>query len=65
MLEKKVTPVSVGKDKLKNGNLKRNKEATHDVCVGYGIAAVLEFKASPFFPKPEKIDEVSDPSNLL
>ena len=36
------------------------------VCVGYGIAAVLEFKASLFFPNPEEIDEVSgDLSNLL
>ena len=45
--------------------MKRNKEATHDVCVGYGIAAVLEFKASLFFPKLKEIDEVSDLSNLL
>ena len=30
---KNVTPVSSEKDKLKDGNLKRNKEATHDVCL--------------------------------
>ena len=60
-----VTPSAFGKDKLKEGNLKQNKEAVHDITMGYGIAAVQEFVKSAFFPKSDELNSCNDITDAL
>ena len=59
-----VTPSAFGKDKLKEGNLKQNKEAVHDITMGYGVVAV-EFVKSAFFPKSDKLNSCNDITDAL
>ena len=60
-----VTPSAFGKDKLKEGNLKQNKEAVHDITMGYGIAAVQESVKSAFFSKSDELNSCNDITNAL
>ena len=61
----KINKLSFGKNKFSEGNYKHIKEANRDVAYGYGVAAVLSFKESNFFPTAVDLALTSNKENLL
>jgi hypothetical protein len=55
MKRKKLIVNAFKKNKFQDGNLLHIREAIRDVCKAYGLAAVLEFLESSYFPPESEL----------
>ena len=55
MRRSKLSPEVFKDKKYEEDNLRKIKEAVRDVARSYGIATVVQFKLSEFYPSPEAL----------